>query len=410
MESGSLPPVVVDQGAHTMKVGFAGEAGPRRRVPTCTVRDRGGRRYVGDQLSECAEPVGLAVQRPFDRGYPVNFDQLRTLWDRVLGGEVLGADAWQRALLLTEPTHCMPPLQNAMDELVFEACGFREYATASAAALAMAAHRGSVVGRDAFAGLVVDAGYSFSHVAPVFDGVQVNHAVKRVDVGGKVLTNYLKDAVSFRSLNVMDETNLMNEVKQLLCYVSDDFMRDMRVTQMRGKRNTVKREYVMPDYSQNNRGYVRGDPRKWQDARAYEGDASRRGPEQSLILNNERIMGPELLFSPQDIGLQQAGIPEAIVQAVSSFPEAAQEEMYANVVLVGGCTLIPGYRERVEVELRKEAPSDMEVRVHVPESPIDTAWQGGSAFASSVDFSRCCVTKAEYEESGSELCRRRFMS
>ena len=62
MESGSLPPVVVDQGAHTMKVGFAGEAGPRRRVPTCTVRDRGGRRYVGDQLSECAEPVGLAAR------------------------------------------------------------------------------------------------------------------------------------------------------------------------------------------------------------------------------------------------------------------------------------------------------------------------------------------------------------
>ena len=32
------------------------------------------------------------------------------------------------------------------------------------------------------------------------------------------------------------------------------------------------------------------------------------------MLNNERFMVPELLFHPADIGLQQSGIVEAVVQ------------------------------------------------------------------------------------------------
>ena len=34
---------------------------------------------------------------------------------------------------------------------------------------------------------------------------------------------------------------------------------------------------------------------------------------QVLTLNNERFMVPEVLFQPTDIGLQQAGLPQAIV-------------------------------------------------------------------------------------------------
>ena len=40
--------------------------------------------------------------------------------------------------------------------------------------------------------VVVDVGYSFSHVVPFVEETPVNHAIKRVNVGGKLLTNYLK--------------------------------------------------------------------------------------------------------------------------------------------------------------------------------------------------------------------------
>jgi actin-related protein 6 len=46
--------------------------------------------------------------------------------------------------------------------------------------------------------MIVDCGYSFTHVVPYYNGKPVNKAVKRIDVAGKALTNHLKEMVSFR--------------------------------------------------------------------------------------------------------------------------------------------------------------------------------------------------------------------
>ena len=42
--------------------------------------------------------------------------------------------------------------------------------------------------------------------------------------------------------------------------------------------------------------------------------------DQVLKMNNERFQIPELLFHPSDIGMKQAGIAEAISQAIESCP------------------------------------------------------------------------------------------
>ncbi len=49
----------------------------------------------------------------------------------------------------------------------------------------------------------------------------------RLDIGGKLLTNHLKELVSFAQWNMMDETYIMNGVKESCCFVSDDFGRDL---------------------------------------------------------------------------------------------------------------------------------------------------------------------------------------
>lgn len=43
--------------------------------------------------------------------------------------------------------------------------------------------------------------------------------------------------------------------------------------------------------------------------------------EQILRLANERFAVPEMLFHPADIGIQEMGIPEAIVDSIQSLPE-----------------------------------------------------------------------------------------
>lgn len=51
---------------------------------------------------------------------------------------------------------------------------------------------------DSLCCLVVDSGYSFTHIAPYIKGKKVKRGVRRIDVGGKLLTNHLKDIISYR--------------------------------------------------------------------------------------------------------------------------------------------------------------------------------------------------------------------
>jgi len=51
---------------------------------------------------------------------------------------------------------------------------------------------------EAICTLVVDCGYSFTHVVPFVNGQKIGEAVRRIDVGGKAMTNYLKEIVSYR--------------------------------------------------------------------------------------------------------------------------------------------------------------------------------------------------------------------
>lgn len=51
----------------------------------------------------------------------------------------------------------------------------------------------------------------------------------RIDVGGKLLTNYLKELVSFRHWYMMDQTSVMEHAKEKVCYVSTRWEHDWEV-------------------------------------------------------------------------------------------------------------------------------------------------------------------------------------
>eukprot|EP01052_Picozoa_sp_SAG31_P002306 SAG31_NODE_81_length_27131_cov_4.775283_11_plen_106_part_00 len=94
------------------------------------------------------------------------------------------------------------PLQDTMDEFVFEVYGFKEYCSTSSACLSNISYQAATPGATPVT-VVVDSGYSFSHIVPLFDNFKLNYAVKRVDVGGKVLTNYLKELMTYREYNMV---------------------------------------------------------------------------------------------------------------------------------------------------------------------------------------------------------------
>jgi actin-related protein 6 len=132
--------------------------------------------------------------------------------------------------------------------------------------------------------------------------------VTRVDVGGKLLTNHLKEIISYRQIHVLEETYVMNACKEDACFVSLDFNHDLKIsdedTKIRIKKNApadsqsvfkTARDYVLPDFTSLRRGFLKSAE---ETGRPADG-------EQTIRLNNERFMVPELLFHPSDVGIQQ---------------------------------------------------------------------------------------------------------
>ena len=103
---------------------------------------------------------------------------------------------------------------------------------------------------------------------------------------------------------------------------------------------------------------------------------------QVLALNNERFMVPEVLFQPTDIGLQQAGLPQAIVEAVEASHPDLHPLLYSNVLCTGGCATCLGFQDRLYNELRARVPDEYEVTI--PSWPFKPLSAGHARRSSSV--------------------------
>ncbi|KAI0372330.1 actin-like protein Arp6 [Pilatotrama ljubarskyi] len=392
----SLKTVVLDNGASTIKAGILGVHDDKPLViPNSVVRSKGDNAtYVGHELAKCRDFTSLRFRLPFEKGFLVDWDAQKAVWDGLFSSEV---DTSEASLLITEPYFNLPNIQDVYDQFVFEEYEFRAYHRCTPAALIP---HGRLLAQPGLPQpeciLVIDSGFSFTHVVPILNGAIVWEAVKRIDVGGKLLTNHLKETISFRQWNMMEETHIVNEVKEACCFVSENFKSDLEACRVQPTKNPILQEYIFPDYSTHRPGRIRraGEPL----------DESC----QTLTMNNERFTVPEILFHPTDIGLEQAGISTTVAACISLLPEDLQGMFWANIGLIGGNTALPGFRQRLTSELRSLAPIDCEVAVYSSEHPIMEAYYSAITFAARPEFSQCLVTREEYQEMGSTACRRKF--
>ena len=221
----SMRTIIFDNGGSRLRGGFAGDSSPRVDVPNAAARIRRSLRLlVADEVETGVKDASaLHFFRPLERGQLTDTGCEALVWSRALRSAALlgsSGSASDAALLLSHAALAPPRVLASTDELVFETMGFSAYARAPAPALALGALRGADCGLAmpaSGAGVVVDMGWSASTVAPVLDWALQLKALRRVDVGGRLLTNALKEALSFRQLNLMDDTLLVERVKAALC-------------------------------------------------------------------------------------------------------------------------------------------------------------------------------------------------
>jgi len=214
-----------------------------------------------------------------------------------------------------------------------------------------------------------------------------------LDVGGKALTNQLKEWISYRQLDVREETYVINGCKEDVCFVSSNFEEDL-------KKEITKVEYLLPDFVTAFRGEIN------------QSFTTQVADRHKLLLGIERFTIPEILFRPSDIGIDQMGIVEAIYTSLSQFTTEIQYWMTQNIILIGGNSLFLGYKDRIERDLRCLLSDSTDFRVVLPEHPITCPWESAKRILSPemIDSEFCSkfVTRQEYIEHGSRICRKKF--
>jgi len=484
----SIPPIhkniiVMDNGGDTIKIGFAGQLSPTALVPNCACRPQGTKAtIVGLDSKDIPDINGLIVRRPIDRGYLTNSQLQKDIWAHCIHEvlKVTETEVKKCWLIMTEPPMNFSTSKQEMDRIVLEEFGFEGVVFVSGALCAMKAHlwqtkdedlengddddeendgendnnammeidddidkeyvdfnkapprvRASKKqrikwAREAMTGCVLDVGFSFAHASPVFDGRVADHHVKRLNLGGRALTNYLKELISYRQWNVMDEFALIEDVKlkSVYCQENGDIYEALKEAKKKIRENKIAVKYVLPDGVNTLRGFLadsvlandandassseseinedddlqtRRRKLKKQKEKAAKGAGSMElAPDaQSLVLVNERFMVPEVLFHPSDIGLNQCGIAELVAQSVhhdeandALHDQTVEALMWLNVIVTGGCAKIPGLVERLAREIRQFAPAIYPVSVRALDDPISDVFLGLSLLSSVDDDHR----------------------
>jgi actin-related protein 6 len=119
-----MPIVVLDNGAGTLRGGWAGDPAPRRSMPNCIARVRTQNVLLaGDETVDAIRDKSqLTFQRPHDRGYLINWETQLDVWQRMFSPAHLNvASPQDHSLLFTEPPFAPAMLSETANEVSFKA-------------------------------------------------------------------------------------------------------------------------------------------------------------------------------------------------------------------------------------------------------------------------------------------------
>lgn len=315
--------------------------------------------YVGDEAQ--GQRGLLMINYPIERGIVTNWDDMEFIWNHIFSNE-LRVDPEEHTVLLTDSPFNPKQNRSKMTEVMFEQFRVPKLYVCQQSVLSMYAS-----GR--ITGMIVDCGDGVSLAMPIYEGYGLPHAMKRMDLGGRDITEYLgrimvENGYSFKT---SAEIQICRDIKEKLCYVAMDHDDEMQ---------------------------------KWKDGESME--RSYELPDENIVrIGTERFRCTETLFNPSLLGLEETGIDEMVFNSIRKCEMDLVGDLYSNVVLLGGSTMIVGFSERLSKGVINWAPRSARVRVIASPERKYLAWIGGSYVSSIPSYTdERGMNREDYDEKG----------
>lgn len=382
-----IPALVIDNGSGMVKAGFAGEASPCVEFPSIigvpkykkSIKHFDANRldntnnnntntdyshiFVG---SDAYQKRGiLKIQYPIEHGVVTDWNNMENIWKHTF--DLLRVEPDDRNILLTEAPRNPKRNREKMAEIMFETFNAKGIYISIQGVLSLYAS-----GRTT--GTVLDIGDGVTHTIPIYEGYAIENAINRFDLAGRDVTEYMQRLLEQQGHSMISssEKEIVRKMKEKLCYCVKDLEQEAKLFATKN----MSRKYSLPDGNTINVGDV-------------------------------MYLAPEVLFNPSLIGKEILGVHEAVTDSIVKSDINIRKDLYSNIVLSGGTTMIRDFDKKLDYEIQNLTTHKIDTKIIAPPERKHSVWIGGSILASLPTFETAWIYNSEYRECGVSIIHQR---